>query len=42
MNPELIAHYNQGIEQYTVPVLFSICLLYLYAMYTEYKSKHPK
>ena len=42
MDPEIIAMYNQGIEQYTVPVLFSICLLYLYAMYTEYKSKNPK
>jgi len=42
MDPVIIAMYEQGIEQYTVPVLISICLLYIYAMYTEYKSKHPK
>ena len=42
MDPVIIAMYEQGIEQYTVPVLFSICLLYIYAMYTTYKDRNPK
>jgi len=30
--------YTQGIEQYTLPIIVSITILYLYAMYVEYKD----
>ena len=34
--------YIEGIEQYTIPVIVSITILYLYAMWIEYRDRNPQ
>ena len=42
MDPEILAMYNQGIEQFTVPLFTAIAILYVIVMYQEYKGNNPQ